>query len=98
MDGATESGEYFLDQLQTLKDKYKKEIKAVRGKGLILGIEFKNNEIAKAVVEKCIDKGLLTILTVQKVMRILPPLNVKKAEIEQAVKTIDKALKEVTDA
>jgi len=98
LDGATESGEYFLDQLQTLKDKYKKEIKAVRGKGLILGIEFKNNEIAKAVVEKCIDKGLLTILTVQKVMRILPPLNVKKAKIEQAVKTIDKALKEVTDA
>jgi acetylornithine/N-succinyldiaminopimelate aminotransferase len=98
LDGATESGQYFLDQLQTLKDKYKKEIKEVRGKGLILGIEFKNNEIAKAVVEKSIDKGLLTILTVQKVMRILPPLNVKKAEIEQAVKTIDKALKEVTDA
>lgn len=98
LDGATDSGQYFLDQLQILKDKYKKEIKDVRGKGLILGIQFKKKEIAKAVVEKCMGKGLLTILTVQNVMRILPPLNVKLKEINQAVKIIDKALQEVTDA
>ncbi|MGB3728807.1 MAG: aminotransferase class III-fold pyridoxal phosphate-dependent enzyme, partial [Thermodesulfobacteriota bacterium] len=97
LDGATNSGQYFLDHLQILKEKYKKEIKEIRGKGLILGIEFKNNETAKAVVEKCIDNGLLTILTVQKVMRILPPLNVKKKEIDLAVKIIDKALLEGTD-
>ena len=66
--------------------------------GLILGIKFKKNEIAKAVVEKRIGKELHTNQTVQKVMRILHHLNVKKAGIEQAIKTIDKALKEVKDA
>jgi len=98
LDGAMDSGEYFLEKLQTLKNKYGKVIKEVRGKGLILGIQFKNKETAKTVVEKCMDNGLLTILTIQKVMRILPPLNVKKKEIDIAVKTIEKVLKEVAGA
>ncbi len=98
LDGATDSGHYFLDSLKVLEKKYGKLIKEVRGKGLILGIEFKNKEIAKTVVDKCMDNGLLTILTIQTVMRILPPLNVKKKEIDYAIKTIDKALQEVADA
>jgi len=98
LDGATDSGNYFLDGLKMLENKYGKLIAHVRGKGLILGIEFKNKNIAKAVVDKCIENGLLTILTMQTVMRLLPPLNVKKKEIDVAIKTIDKALKEVTDA
>ncbi len=98
LDGTTSSGTYFLENLQRLKEKYKKKIKDVRSKGLILGMEFKKKETAKAVVEKCIQEGLLTILTTQKVMRILPPLNVKQKEIAQALKIIDKALLEVTDA
>jgi len=98
LDGATDSGQYFLDSLKVLEKKYGKLIKEVRGKGLILGIEFKNKEIAKTVVDKCMDNGLLTILTIQTVMRILPPLNVKKKEIDYAIKTIDKALQEVADA
>ncbi len=97
LDGATDSGQYFLDNLKVLEKKYSKLIKEVRGKGLILGIEFKNNEIAKAVVEKCMDNGLLTILTVQKVMRILPPLNVKEKEIDLAARIIEKALHEVAN-
>ena len=98
LDGATASGEYFLEKLNILEGKYSKSIKEVRGKGLILGIEFKNKDIAKKVVNNCIENGLLTILTIQKVMRILPPLNVKKKEIDIAVKKIDSALKEVQNA
>ncbi len=98
LDGATDSGQYFLENLQTFSEENKKHIKEVRGKGLILGIEFKDKDFAKAVVNKCIEKGLLTILTAQKVMRILPPLNVKQKEIDQALKIIGKTLKEVKDA
>ena len=98
LDGATDSGQYFLERLEKLKEKYKKRIKEVRGEGLILGIEFKDKETAKATVNKCIEHGLLTILTAQKVMRILPPLNVSRKDIDLAVKIIEKALKEVSDA
>lgn len=97
LDGASTMGEYFLENLENLASKYKKEIKEVRGKGLILGIEFKNKEVAKNVVNTCIEKGLLTILTKGNVMRILPPLNVKKKEVDFALKTIDKVLGEVRD-
>ena len=97
LDGASTMGEYFLEHLEMLAQNYKKEIKDVRGKGLILGIEFKNKDVAKNVVNTCIDKGLLTILTKGKVMRILPPLNVKKKEIDFAIKTIDKVLSEVSN-
>lgn len=98
LDGATDQGQYFLEKLKELSETYKKEIKEVRGKGLILGIEFKNPDTAKKVVNNCIENGLLTILTNKKVMRILPPLNVKQKEIDLAVKTIHKALKEVSGA
>ena len=63
-----------------------------------MGIEFKDKDFAKAVVNKCIEKGVLSILTAQKVMRILPPLNVKKKEIDRALKIIGETLKEVKDA
>jgi acetylornithine/N-succinyldiaminopimelate aminotransferase len=98
LDGATDSGQYFLENLQAFSEKNKKHIKEIRGKGLILGIEFKDKDFAKAVVNKCIEKGLLSILTAQKVMRILPPLNVKKKEIDRAIKIIGETLKEVKDA
>ncbi len=97
LDGASSMGEYFLENLQMHAENYKKEINGVRGKGLILGVEFKNKDVAKNVVNTCIDKGLLTILTKGQVMRILPPLNVKKKEIDFALKTIDKVLSEVSD-
>ncbi len=90
-------GDYFLEHLEILAQNYKKEIKEVRGKGLILGIEFKNKDVAKKVVNTSIDKGLLTILTKGKVMRILPPLNVKQKEIDAALKIISRALNEVKD-
>ena len=90
-------GEYFLKRLGDLRDEYPGMIKEVRGKGLILGAEFKNKDIAKKVVETAIDKGLLTILTEQKVMRILPPLNVKKSEINSSLKIINESLKEAAD-
>ncbi len=98
LDGASSLGGYFLEKLEALAAKYKKHIKEVRGKGLILGIEFKNADIAKNVVNKSIEKGLLTILTKKKVMRILPPLNVKKKEIDAAIKIMDTALGEVSNA
>jgi acetylornithine/N-succinyldiaminopimelate aminotransferase len=91
-------GDYFLKCMGDLKDEYPGLIRDVRGKGLILGIEFMNKDIAKSVVEKAIDKGLLTILTEQKVMRILPPLIVQKNEIDAALKILNESLKEAVEA
>ncbi len=96
LDNTVSGGEYFLSKLRQLKNDYGDLIKDVRGKGLIIGVQFKNSEIAKEVVTKCSDKGLLTILTEQKVMRILPPLTIGTREIDLAVKIIGDSLKEAS--
>jgi len=90
-----ELGRYFKEKLNHLQTEYKELITQVRGKGLILGIEFASTEIAKKTIDKTISEGLLTIHTAGNVMRILPPLNTTKEEIDFALKTINKSLKEV---
>lgn len=98
LDNATGMGEYFLSGLRAIKKEFGELVRDVRGKGLILGIEFISAETAKDAVGKCSNSGLLTLLTEQKVMRILPPLIVKKNEIDHALKIIRRSLKEVTVA
>ncbi len=98
LDNAAGMGEYFLSGLRAVKEEFGDLVRDVRGKGLILGVEFVNAETAKDAVVRCSNNGLLTILTEQKVMRILPPLIVKKNEIDHALKIIRRSLKEVTVA
>ena len=98
LDNAEAMGEYFQSALRSLKDEFGDRIRDVRGKGLILGIEFKNGEAARDAVVRCSNNGLLTILTEQKVMRIIPPLIVSRKEIDHALKIIRRSLKEVTVA
>ncbi len=98
LDNAEGMGEYFLSGLRSIKDEFGDLIGDARGKGLILGIEFKSADAARDAVVRCSNQGLLTILTEQRVMRILPPLIVGKKEIDRALKIIRGALKEVAVA
>jgi predicted acetylornithine/succinylornithine family transaminase len=96
LDNAARMGEYFLEKLTVLKKQYNKLIKEVRGKGLILGIELRSKDKAKEISKKCIEKGLLTILTQETVIRILPPLVVKQDEIDFAIEKFHESFKEVS--
>ncbi len=98
LDNAAGMGEYFMSGLLSIKKEFGGLVRDVRGKGLILGVEFANAEAAKDAVVRCSNNGLLTILTEQKVMRILPPLTVKKNEIDHALEIIRRSLKEATVA
>lgn len=98
LDRTVSSGEYFLERLAGIEEAHPGLVKDVRGKGLILGIEFKSPEIAKDVVTRAVGKGLLTILTEQRVMRLLPPLTASKKEIDQAIDIISETLGEAGDA
>lgn len=80
---------YLLEKLEELKRKYSL-IKEIRGKGLMLGIEL--NEEGKAVVEKCMENGLLINCTQERVLRLMPPLIVTKKDIDKAITILDKAL------
>ena len=84
---------YFLKNLNKLKDKYPKMIKEIRGKGLLIGIQLQNDP--SKFIKKLMDNRLLTIRAAENVIRILPPLNVKKKEIDISLKIISKVCKDL---
>jgi len=95
IDNAARMGEYLLERLKTLSRKHKELIKDVRGKGLILGIEFRSKQVAKEITRRCMEKGLLVILTQERVIRLLPPLIVSRDEVDYAVGKIQESFGEV---
>ena len=89
---ATKTGEYLFTKLNELKDKFS-VIKEVRGLGLLAGVEL--SMPGKAIVEKCIEKGLLINCTHDTVLRLMPALNITKKDIDKAIKIIDEVLKSI---
>ena len=79
---------YLLLSLNHLKEKYPHIIKEIRGRGLLIGIQLHKDQTK--FIKKLMDNRLLTIRAAENVVRILPPLNVKKNEIDQALKIIKK--------
>ena len=88
LDRVNKLSSYFIKNLNYLKNKYPRIIHEIRGKGLLIGIKLKVDQ--KNFIEKLYKKKLLTIKASENVVRILPPLNVKKSEINQALDIIDK--------
>ena len=83
---------YFFSNLNLLKEKYPKVIKDIRGRGYLVGIQLYKDQTK--FIQKLMDKKLLTIRAAENVVRILPPLNVKKSEIDMALKILNKVCKE----
>ena len=87
----TKNGKYFLSKLNKLKEKYPKIIKEVRGKGLLIGLCLHNDQTN--FIKKLLDNKMLAVRAAENVVRLLPPLNVTKKEINLGLKIIDKVCK-----
>ena len=85
--------EHFLSNLNKIKDEYPNIIKEIRGRGLLIGIQLKIDQTK--FIKMLMDNNLLTIRAAENVVRILPPLNVKKNEINQSLKIIKKVCLEL---
>lgn len=67
-------------------------VKEIRGQGLMMGIEL--DRPCNDIVKLALDKGLLTNVTSDSVIRLLPPLIIKAAQAEQIVEILSAAIKE----
>ena len=83
-------GAYFMQGLESLKQRHPSIIKAVRGKGLIIGMEL--NIEGKEIVSTCLKQGIILNCTLDKILRFLPPLIVKKQEIDRCIKILERVL------
>ena len=84
---------YFLLKLNKIKEKYPNVIKQIRGKGFLIGIQLYKDQTD--FIKKLMNNQLLTIRAAENVVRILPPLNVKKNELDLALKIIEKVCSQI---
>ena len=79
---------YFMKKLVEIQKKYPKIIKEVRGRGFLIGLQLHHNQTD--FIKKLMENKLLTIRAAENVIRLLPPLNVKRSELNLASKIIQK--------
>lgn len=84
---AEEKGRYFMEKLRTIKND---EIVDVRGRGLLIGVEFKCD--AAPYVKKLIENGVLCKETHEKTIRFAPPVNIPYDQLDKAIDVIIKTL------
>lgn len=84
---AEEKGRYFMEKLRTIKND---EIVDVRGRGLLIGVEFKCD--AAPYVKKLIENGVLCKETHEKTIRFAPPINIPYDQLDKAIDVIIKTL------
>ena len=82
---------YFHLELHKLKKNYPNIIKEVRGMGLLIGLKLSVDQ--SDFINKLLKNNMLTIRAAENVVRILPPLNVKKKDIDLALTILTKVCK-----
>ncbi len=93
IENAAQMGDYFMARLQSLKSRH---IRAVRGRGLLIGIELEPEAGgARRFCEALEEEGLLCKETHEHVIRFAPPLIIKKKDLDWAYKRIKKVFKEL---
>ncbi|UPV74688.1 aminotransferase class III-fold pyridoxal phosphate-dependent enzyme [Halorussus limi] len=92
LDNVTERGRQMTELLE---DAELPNVIDVRGRGLMLAVEFDTQERREAVVKAALKRGLLTLGCGHKTLRLLPPLDVTEREIELAFDLFSAAVEDV---
>jgi 4-aminobutyrate aminotransferase len=88
-------GREIQDALRPLLERHPALVKDVRGKGLMIGIQFDSGETADAVQMRAFDTGLLVLEAGDDCVRMSPPLVVSQAEASTAVRLFTEAVDHV---
>jgi acetylornithine/N-succinyldiaminopimelate aminotransferase len=90
IDHCREVGRYFKEGLESLKNNHSC-VKEIRGLGLIVAVEL--DRAGAPIVEACLKRGFLINSAQERVLRFVPPLIIRKEEIDRLIETLDEVLK-----
>ena len=90
---ARKVGQYFMKRLEDLQKKHK-SVTDVRGRGLLLAMEF-DSEIGQSATMACLERGLLVNRVKPNALRFMPPLIIGNKEVDQATGILDEVLSTV---
>jgi acetylornithine/succinyldiaminopimelate/putrescine aminotransferase len=88
--GIGETSRQLFSGLEDLQARHPERIRAVRGRGLLAGIELSNG--AKQAVQAALDRGLLINNPVGEVLRLMPALNIGRADLEEGLARLGEIL------
>ena len=69
-------------------------VEEVTGLGLMIGVRTNGKASVREIAEKCVEKGLL-VLTAHDRLRLLPPLTIKKTEMDEGLKILNEVMEVV---
>jgi len=95
MQNAAVRGEQLLEGLRPLVRRHESIVRDVRGKGLMIGIEFDGPETANAVQEECFQRGLLVLTAGERVVRMSPALTITEQEAAAGLRIFGEAVARV---
>lgn len=97
---ALELGAYLMEGLKGLAEAFPHLIAEVRGRGLMVGVEFQDADIGALVVAELAERGVLTAfgLNNPKVVRLEPPLIIGRAHVDEALSALEESLKATEEA
>ena len=98
-DRAAEMGNLLLAGLTELKSRFPEMVTDVRGKGLLVGVEFANEDFAALTAAALLQRRVLTAYTLNnpRVIRLEPPLIVEREHIQLALDAFSDALSQVRE-
>ena len=83
-------GQYLLDKLTKLRSRFGL-VREIRGRGLLVAIEFER-DCSRELVRGCLERGLLLNPVRPNAIRFMPPLIIGEAEVDRAVDILEEAL------
>jgi acetylornithine/N-succinyldiaminopimelate aminotransferase len=89
------TGQQAMNRMIRLKENYRYVITEIRGKGLLLLMEFINGDIAGQIIGKCLQNGLIVNLIQGKGIRIIPALNIKEEEMDEGLTIFERVVGEI---
>ncbi|CAH2352478.1 acetylornithine aminotransferase, mitochondrial [[Candida] railenensis] len=90
-----EKSDKFVKGLNKIAQKYPSKILEVRGKGLLLGLQFDSSVDPGKIATICRENGLIVITAGMNVLRLVPALNIDNEAIENGLEILSKAIDEV---
>ena len=88
----TELGQSALVEMAQWKDRYSDIVMAVRGKGLLLFVEFCDDATAAKVVNECLNRNVFVCQTHGNGIRVFPALNIQRSQLMDGLETLRLAI------
>lgn len=96
---AAELGAYLLERLEAVRQRFPEHLREVRGRGLLIGVEFADSDLGGLVIAGLAQRHILAGYTLNnpQVIRFEPPLIITREQLDQAIQAFTESLEQAVE-